>query len=206
MQVFQRLKRALSSSIDALLDDVENHEAVVTATIHEVEGSALLVANHRKTCEQRIEALQQRALALDGELRQWRERARRLRDEREKALECVRRLRATAAMRKDAIEELAKQRELHDALCADDRAIAAKLDELRRRSAQLASRQARTEVDGIAPEMTVDGVLGRWEARVAKGEAMRAPGRDCSPTLTQIEEAALVSAELDRLLAEEEDR
>lgn len=210
MQVFQRLRRALSASVGGLLDDIENHEAVVTEAIREGERNAALVLRHRESCERRTEALEQRALGLDGELRQWRGRARSLRDERDKALECVRRLRTATAARKDTLSELARQKELLAVLSADERAISGKLDELRRRSAQLTSRQARAEVDGPGHDPArVDDVLGRWEARVAKNEALSSAGarsNDPSPVLTPAEETALVSAELDRLLDEEEDR
>ena len=210
MRVFHRLKRALSSSIGGLLDDIENHEAVVAATIHEVERNALRVKGHRDGCERRIETLQRRTLELDEEFRRWRERARRLRHEREKALECVRRLRSAAVARKDALDELARQRELLGVLCADERMIDSKLDELRRQSARLSSRQAATDADGARPDrVDVDDVIRRWEARITQSETLGGPGTretdPSSPELTPMEEAALVSAELDRLLAEEDD-
>jgi phage shock protein A len=211
MHVFQRLKRALSSSVGGLLDDIENHEAVVEATLREVERNARVVRDRRDACQRRIETLEQRALVLDDEHRQWRERARRLREEREKALECVRRLRTAAAARKDTLAELAKQKDLLAALSEDDRAIAGKLDALRRRAAHLTARQARAEVNSpVLDQASVDEVLGRWEARVVRNEALASEGgrpiAAGSPGLTSAEEAALVSAELDRLLAEEEDR
>ncbi len=208
MQLFQRLKKTLSSGIDALLEDIENHEAVVVATIEEVERHAVTVRAHRTRCEARIDVLETRELALDGEQRSWRARARSLQGEREKALACVRRLRAAKQAREDALLELGKQHELLEAVCTDERAIAERLDELKRRSAQLRSRQARTEVEGAVPERAAaaDALL-RWEARVAKSEALwragREPGTDAH---AENEEAALVSADLDRLLAEEEER
>ena len=96
MRVFHRLKQTLSVSIESLLDQVENQEAVVLATIREVEQGASRVRIHRKQCERRIDALEQTIQRQSTDARQWRDRARRLRTERDKALECVRRARAVS--------------------------------------------------------------------------------------------------------------
>ena len=58
MRVFHRLKQTLSVSIESLLDQVENQEAVVIATIREVEQGGSRVRVHRKGCERRIDVLE----------------------------------------------------------------------------------------------------------------------------------------------------
>ena len=208
MHVFQRLKNTLSSGIDSLLEDIENHEAVIKATILDVEGHASAVRAHRVECEATIDALGRRGLALDGEARSWRVRARHS-AEREDALECVRRMRAAARAQSEAQRERDGQRALLEALTADESAIAMKLDDLRRRCARLRSRQARSEVDrGIPLRTDPDEVLRRWESSVAKCEALRPPSSRAEGTAhaSSREEALLVSAELDRLLKEEDSR
>src|SRR5262245_697697 len=111
MRVFHRLKQTLSVSIDSLLDQVENQEAVVLATIREVEQNASRVRVHRKQCERRIDTLEQTIERQSTDTRLWRDRARRLKDERDKALECVRRARAVEASTVAAKEQLEKQKE-----------------------------------------------------------------------------------------------
>jgi phage shock protein A len=208
MRVLHRLKQTLSVSIESLLDQVENQEAVVLATIREVEQGATRVRMHRKQCERRIDALEETMKRQSTDARQWRDRARRLRDERDKALECVRRARAAEATAVSANEQLEKQKELLESIREDERVIEEKLDELRRRRSQLSSRQARSDAQsGVESLGDIDCVFDRWEARIEEREAVneaRAASQDrFARTLSDEEERAALSADLDRLLAEE---
>jgi phage shock protein A len=210
MRVFHRLKQTLSVSIDSLLDQVENQEAVVLATIREVEQGASRVRVHRKQCERRIVTLEQTIQRQTTDARMWRDRARRLKDERDKALECVRRARAIEASTVTANEQIEKQKELLETIREDERVIEEKLDELRRRRSQLSSRQARSEAQsGVESLGDIDGVFDRWEARIEEREVVgeaRAAGKDLfARTLSEEEEREALSADLDRLLAEEDD-
>jgi phage shock protein A len=209
MRAFHRLKQTLSVSIESLLDQVENQEAVVLATIREVEQGASRVRVHRKQCERRIDTLEQTIQQQSTDARLWRERARRLKSERDKALECVRRARAIEALTVSANEQLEKQKELLETIRSDERVIEEKLDELRRRRSQLSSREARTGAQsGVESLGEIDGVFDRWEARIEEREVVneaRSVGKDAfARTLSEEEERAALSADLDSLLAEED--
>jgi len=209
MRVLHRLKQTLSVSIESLLDQVENQEAVVLATIREVEQGATRVRIHRKQCERRIDTLEQAIHQQSTDARQWRDRARRLRGERDKALECVRRARAVEALTASANEQIQKQKELLETIREDERVIEEKLDELRRRRSQLSSREARTDAQsGVESLGDIDGVFDRWEARIEEREVVneaRTIGQDrFARGLSEEEEQAALSADLERLLAEED--
>jgi phage shock protein A len=209
MRAFHRLKQTLSVSIESLLDQVENQDAVVLATIREVEQGASRVRIHRKQCERRIDTLEKTIQEQSAEARVWRDRARRLKDERDKALECVRRARKVEASTVSANEQLEKQKELLETIREDERVIEEKLDELRRRRSQLSSREARTDAhSGVQSLGDIDGVFDRWEARIEEREVVneaRTVGADrFARTLSDEEESAALSAELDRLLADED--
>jgi phage shock protein A len=208
MRVFHRLKQTLSVTIESLLDQVENQEAVVVATIREVEQGGSRVRIHRKGCERRIDVLERTIEQQTAEAELWRERARRLESDRDKALECVRRLRAAGALRASASEQLEKQKELLATIREDERVIEEKLAELRRRRAQLSTREARAGAQaGVETLGDIDGVFDRWEARIEEREVVaeaRSVDKDgFARNLTEEEERDAVSAELDRLLAEE---
>jgi phage shock protein A len=211
MRVFHRLKQTLSVSIESLLDQVENQEAVVVATIREVEQGASRVRVHRKGCERRIQLLEQRLEEYGKEASLWRDRALRLKGDRDKAVECVRRMRAIEGEKTEAVAQLEKQKQLLETIREDERIIDDKLAELKRRRAQLSSRQARTDAQaGVETLGDIDGVFDRWEARIEEREVVtevRSRATDgFARTLTQEEEAAALNADLDRLLAEEEIR
>jgi phage shock protein A len=208
MRVFHRLKQTLSVSIESLLDQVENQEAVVIATIREVEQGGSRVRIHRKGCERRIDVLERTIVEQTAEAELWRERAVRLKDERDKALECVRRKRAIEAICASAALQLEKQKELLASISEDERVIEEKLCELRRRRAQLSSREARAGAQaGVETLGDIDGVFDRWEARIEEREIVleaRSPDKDgFARNLSEEEERAALSADLDRLLDEE---
>ncbi len=210
MRVFHRLKQTLSVSIESLLDQVENQEAVVIATIRDVEQGGSRVRVHRKGCERRIDVLERTIVQQEAEAELWRERALRLKSDRDKALECVRRMRAVEALRASAMEQLEKQKELLASISDDERVIEEKLAELRRRRAQLSSREARAGAQvGVETLGEIDGVFDRWEARIEERETValaRSPDKDgFARNLSEEEERAALSADLDRLLAEEAD-
>lgn len=206
MRVFHRFRHTVTAGFESLLDQVENQEAIVSASIREVEQGAARVRVHRKRCERRIEQLEQRIAALEGEARSWRERAVRLKEDREKALECVRRLRVAEQARAAHVAELGQQRGLREKVLLDEQAIDARLVELRTRAAALSSREARSNAQASAHHATdVDAVFDRWEARL-DGAAVydTAPPVDTfASALSREEEEAATAAELERLLASE---
>jgi phage shock protein A len=204
MKVFHRFKHTVTAGFESLLDQVENQEAVVAASIREVEQGAGRVRVHRKRCERRIEQLEQRLAALDIESKAWRERAVRFGDDREKALECVRRLRTAEQARAGHAAELAQQRGLREKVSLDEQAIEARLSELRTRAASLSSREARSSAQAGAYDPTnLDAVFDRWEARLDGIAAYdTAPPIDTfASALTREEDEAATLAELERILA-----
>jgi phage shock protein A len=208
MRLFHRLQQTLSIQVGSLLDQVENQEAVVVATIGEVERGSSRVRVHRKGCERRIDDLERAIAQHESDARLWRDRARRLKEDREKALECLRRVRVAEALAATAREQVDKQRALLESLREDERAIEGQLGELRRRRAQLSSREARTDAQaGVADLGDINGVFDRWEARIEGREVVaesRTPGKDSfARKLSEEEEATALLADLDRLLAEE---
>jgi phage shock protein A len=210
MRVFHRLQQTLSIHVGSLLDQVENQEAVVLATIREVERGGARVRIHRKGCQRRIDELERAIEQHEADARLWRDRARRLKDDREKAIECVRRVRAAEALAATAREQVAKQKDLLESLLEDERVIEEKLGDLKRRRAQLSSRQARTDAQaGVADLGDIDGVFDRWEARIEEREVVaesRTPAKDSfARQLSEEEEAAALLADLDKLLGEEAD-
>ena len=209
MRVFHRFTHTVSASIDSLLDQIENQEAVVSASIRDVEHGAARVRVHRKRCERRIAELEQRIETLSRESQLWKQRSSRFRDDRQKALECVRRHLAADRAQSAHARELEQQRALLEKISADEQAIESKLCELRTRCAALSSREARSAAQAGAERAgDLDAVFDRWEARIEGAEAFvdRAPSSDAfARSLSREEEQARVESELVRILAETEE-
>jgi phage shock protein A len=208
MRVFTRLKHTVSTSIESLVDQIENQEAVAQATVRKLEQGVARVRLHRKRAERRANELRRRVAEHESGMQLWRERATRLRDDREKAIECIRRYQADERARGAASVELEHEERLIDQIAADERTLLGQEDDLKRRCASLASRDARASasagVDGLGDALAV---FDRWEARVEEREATtgaRERATDAFATsLDKDEERAALERILDDVLGAE---
>jgi phage shock protein A len=208
MRIFQRFSHTVSASIESLLDQVENQEAVARATIQQIEQGAARVRGHRKRAERKIAELEARLDAAASEAKVWKERAARMPGDREKALECVKRHLAAEETGKATRAELEQQRALRDRIAADQQAVEAKLTELRGRCAALSSREARCAAEAAAEPGDVERVFERWEARldVTEGGVETQLHTDSlAREFGKDEERARIEAELEKILAGKED-
>jgi len=152
-----------------------------------------------------VSELEANVAELGRESELWQERARRLADDREKALECVRRHLAAERARAARTAELDQQRSLRSKILLDQQAVDSKLAELRTRAAALSSREARCNAQASVNSGTdVERVFDRWESRLdgVEGTIESTPSVDYfSETLTREEDHARAEAELDRILS-----
>ena len=200
MRVFHTVKHTITT----FLDQIENQEAVVGASIRELEQGVGRVRVHRKRCERRLDQLEQRMVALDVEIRTWHDRVLRSRDDRARALECVRRLRAAEQARAAQAAELEQQRTLRDKIRRDEDSVEAKLAEFRARSASLSSREVRAAANAGLGTGDIEAVFDRWEARVEGAEPSEdgPSGTDSfARAFSREEDDAATLAELERILA-----
>lgn len=177
MTPFKRVAATISASFSSLMDQVENHEALVTQTIREVKHASAQATVRLNRVKQDEARLEQRLADLRREERLWADRAVQVgRTDETKGLECVRRLRRTKADLTAVEALLRKQTELRSQLTQDIRSIQSKLDELERKKHALATRQYRaealrmmqTEGPGVLEE--IDEIFERWETRVTETE------------------------------------
>ena len=117
-------------------------------------------------------------------------------------------MRAAESAKVFVLDQLEKQRDLLKSIREDERVIEDKLAELKRRRAQLSSREARSDAQtGVEALGDIDGVFDRWEARIEErevvSEARTSESDGFARTLTDEEESAALAADLERLIAEE---
>jgi len=208
MGVFQRLKQAVSTGLESLVDEIENREAVALATVQEMERGVARVMLQRKRVERRVARLEQAAADLESAMDLWRERALRDRRNRTMAVEHVRRLLESERHHAATLEEMTRARVLRDKVREDERVLGAKLEQLRDRCVALSSRESRISVrEGIEGAEAVEEAFDRWEARIEEREAIAEleahsagiNGRDGVSN----EEAAEAERRLDEILHEE---
>jgi phage shock protein A len=173
MGTIARWTSRITASFDWLLDQVENHEALVTSAIKEMQEAASKAHVQLRRVQKDGERLRERhAVALE-KTNLWRERALRVHDsDRSKALECMRRRKAAER----EVDYLQKQLKEHDRvllqLKADLGLIGDRIEELKRRKNAFSARQTRTEAieviqrEELSAVREIDEVFDRWEIKL----------------------------------------
>lgn len=207
MHVFRRIKETLSVNVESLLDQVENHEATAAAKLRDMERGAQRVRTHRSRCERELQAHEARIESLEKQSEQWRNRARQCADNRQQALECVRRLQMTQRTCEQTRRQAAHKRAQLEQIAQDEQAIDAKLHELRGRHAELACRHVRSEVEQEGTDVHgIEDIFDRWEARVGAPANSSASVPDAfERSFTEQEEQQNLHALLDEVLNESEE-
>lgn len=177
MTPFKRVAATITASFSSLMDQVENHEALVAQTIREVKRASAQATVRLGRVKQDETRLADRLVELRSEERLWTDRAKQVgRTDEAKGMECVRRLRRVQADISATETQLSKQTDLRTQLTQDIRSIHSKLEGLERRKHALATRQYRaealrrmqTEGPGVLEE--IDEIFERWETRVTETE------------------------------------
>ena len=219
MSVFKRFSVAVSTRLDQLVGDLENHDAVVEAGIRESRRLYAQAKVRYQRLQRDGEGLRRRLEERRASERDWRERALSCApgdDGEEKALQCLKRARQ-AAREAASLEQAWRQQQ------SVERRLAAEIDALRERVAQLAQRRSlmrsreatadaavRVRQAECDPRLDLDETFERWEVRLTEAEmaaeqsaqwyAQDSVGPDpLEEEFLVAEERAGLQAELDRL-------
>ena len=205
MKTFARIRSTVAANIESFVDQLENHEAVATATARHLEQAVVRLRVHRKRAVRRAQGARTRADTLEAAARTWRDRSARLGNDRERAIECVRRFRAAKRAIATAQAEATEEERLIEKLVEDERILSAQIDTLRRRCASLTAREARSDAardSGIGD--SAQSVFERWTARIetkeAEIEAEEGTRDSFEEALDEEEDRAALERELDDIL------
>ena len=75
MRIFKRLNATLQSNVNAFLDQIENHEALITEAMHEVKAASAQANVRLARLQQDEDNLTARLAELRKHIVQWKERA-----------------------------------------------------------------------------------------------------------------------------------
>lgn len=179
MSLFKRVSVAVSTRLDRLVGELENHDAVVEAGIRESRRLYAQAKVRYQRLQRDGESLRRRIAQCRADARSWRERALACTPTgagEEKALQCVRRARQSER----EAASLEQRWQQHQAV---ERRLAADIDALRERVAQLAHRRsvmrgreatahaaARVRQAECDPRLDLDETFERWEIRLTEAE------------------------------------
>lgn len=178
---------SVTSWVDGVLAQVENHEAAVSAAIGRVRQSTARARVQLKRVERDQQCLRDRLAQEERAVEVWRRRAKSAEDE-EVALECMRRFKASERRLLQLRQRLAEHERSHKELSEGIRVLNARLCELSERKNLMRTRQSRAEaVHGMAstngPIVDLEDVFDRWETRVGEIEI----AADCADPVDSFE-------------------
>lgn len=205
MGMWKRFRQSFEVRVDAMLDQLEDPEAVAANAIREVEDARVRVETHGKAAKRRLADLERRRQHCVEEARLWHARAQRVSNDESRALECVRRMRAAEREEKRIETQEEEARRLVAQLEDDARTIDQKLLELRNRHASLAAREARSTIHAGGSGLTgVEALFDRWESRVESRETAAEKGETdrFAQTFAEEEQEEATKADLARIRGE----
>lgn len=175
MARFKRWTHGFVASIDSMIVQVENHEALATSALRDLEQGVARSKVQLMRVERDGRALKQ-ALAEEREAAtRWRERARREEGEA-RALECLRRYKRAEARVSELTHNHAEHERIEQALKRDVQTLERRLVELRQQRNTMRTRQSRAEAfnvvqgSGDVESGEIGQIFERWETRVAESE------------------------------------
>ena len=211
MKTLRRWTSSITTSFEWMISQVENHEALVTAAIKEVQESGARAQVQLKRMKVDGQNMRRKLVDLRNTSEQWKERARATAGLDEKrALECLRRQKRVD---KESAELEIQEREhtkLEKQLSQDLLLIDERLIRLRQQRNTLRTRQSRAEAlkslqsdDGnIISE--IDEIFERWEVKIAEYEVIGScsvrPEDDLENQFENEEEEAALREDLKCLL------
>ena len=209
MNRMKRWTMSVTSWVDGVLAQVENHEAAVSSAIGRVRQATARARVQLKRVERDQQAMRDALLEEEEAIDAWRRRAKAADDETV-ALECLRRHKAAERRVLRLRQRLGEHERSHKELSDGIRILNGRLSELTERKNLMRTRQSRAEAaHGMAsttgPIGDLEDVFERWETRVGEIEI----ASDCAEPIDlfeaeieAVEDSASLRIELEELRAE----
>lgn len=177
MGYLRRWTSGVFSRIDGFVTRIENHEALVTEALKDLQRATARAQVQLKRVREDGERLRAQRAEQHERAERWRERARRSSGDDAKAIECLRREKAA----RRCVTELERRVEEHERaegqLVTDVRSLDARLARLKEQRNLMRTRESRAEALGVVQGSTVqltsdiDDMFDRWEMRVTEAES-----------------------------------
>jgi phage shock protein A len=200
---------SVTSWVDGMLAQVENHEAAVSSAIGRVRQSTARARVQLKRVERDQQALRDTLLEEEEAIDAWRRRAKSAEDQGV-ALECLRRHKAAERRVLRLRQRLDEHERCHKELSDGIRVLNGRLCELTERKNLMRTRESRAQaahgmVSATGPIGDLEDVFERWETRVGEIEIASEcvePIDAFEAGLEAVEETAKLRLELEELRAE----
>lgn len=175
MNLIKRLTTSVTATLDSAVGQLENHDAIVDATIKQTRQAVAKTKARINTLRQQENAYRTQLAEAVEQHDLWTQRATKLAaNDQDKALQCVaRRNQSAAEMKRLAIASDQQKELIHD-VNLNLQKLQQKLDEMTQKHNLMRSRQTVADVNRAMVSANVDDSLSdtfeRWESAVLEHE------------------------------------
>lgn len=181
MRLFKRISSTVMASVENIVNEVENHDAVVESMLKELTQATAESKIRLKRVQHDGEKIRQQLQKVNEQEEQWTQRATSLantanENAKEEALACLERRRLCREQRQ-VLEERLQQHDITEQKIADQvRMITQKHAEISDKRHLLKSQQSVAEANRVVAAVTgadsgsIDQAFDRWELSIAKTE------------------------------------
>ena len=178
MSIFKRISATVSANLDNLIGEIENHEAVVDATIEEMQKKLAKAKVHLGKVNHEQHKLQQSINESQEKVLQWRQRAVDVANSDEnKALMCVSRAKQNQQLVIQYEEALKQYQSVGKRLADDIKKTEQKIQSAKQKKTLMRARQSTSDALKTSRvkadrnnEKQLDDTFERWEINVVSSE------------------------------------
>ncbi|MEM7358771.1 MAG: hypothetical protein AAF431_06730 [Pseudomonadota bacterium] len=175
MNLIKRLTTSVTATLDSTVGKIENHDAIVEATIKQTRQAVAKTKARINTLRQQENTYKRQLQEAQEQQELWTERARRLANsDQEKALQCVSRRNQAEREIKRLTQAIEQQGDLINKVGLNLQKLQSQLDETSYKHNLMRSRQAVADVNRAIARSNDDHALNetfeRWESAVFEHE------------------------------------
>lgn len=175
MNLIKRLTTSVTATLENAVGDLENHDAIVEASIKQTRQAVAKTQARLASLHQQQHAFESQRKLANEQIKIWEDRARSLAgDNEQQALQCLSRRNQNEAEARRLHQAIEQQSVLITKVSTNLNTLKTKLDEMTQRHNLMRSRQAVADVNKVVSKagqsQRVDDTFERWEATVLETE------------------------------------
>lgn len=175
MNLLKRLTTSVTATLDTAVCQLENHDAIVNATIKQTRQSVARTKARINTLRQQQSVYESQLVDAHEQMQLWEKRAAELAaNDQQKALECLARRNTSEQETKRLEKSIAQQQQLVIQVSENLKALQNKLEEIQHKHNLLRSRQTVADVNkavaSASADQNLDDTFERWESMVLEHE------------------------------------
>jgi len=175
MKLIKRLTASVSATLDNAVSQIENHDAIVEATIQQTRQAVAKTTARINTLRQQQTVYEEQLKDVQEQRHLWAERATRLASsDEQKALQCVARRNQCSTEIKRLQVAIPQQKRLIDQVVTNLHKLEAKSAEITQRHNLMRSRQTVADVNRVVGCASNDNdlldIFERWESSILEHE------------------------------------